>query len=274
VTGPGAPAFVSRIERFARVDSTQRVVRDWLDAGVPEVAVAVADEQSDGRGRSGRTWSAPAGAALLVSAGFRPRWLAPRHAWRIAAIAALAMLDAAEEAAGLREGTLALKWPNDLVADARDGHLVKVAGVLGESVVGATGLDAVVVGIGVNADWAERDFPPGLAASMTSLGVLSGGRPIDREALLDGWLARLEPRTEALRAGRFDAGGWSARQRTTGHRVEVETGGRTIEGEAQGVDPESGALLVAIGPDGTARAVETGEVVRCRIVEPARRRLA
>src|SRR3989304_5647074 len=74
--------FLSRLERFAEVDSTQRVVRGWLDAGLPEVAVAVADVQHAGRGRSGRTWQAPPGAAPLLSVGVRPPPPAARHGRR------------------------------------------------------------------------------------------------------------------------------------------------------------------------------------------------
>ena len=266
--------FLSRLERFSSVDSTQRIVRAWLDGGTPEVAVAVADEQTEGRGRQGRTWSAPSGAALLASAGFRPDSLALAHAWRLAAISALAMLDAAEDVCGLRDGALWLKWPNDIVADGADGRLLKVAGVLGESVLGDGLVASSVIGIGVNADWPPEDFPVELRPSMTSLRELSGGRPIDRDALLDGWLSRLEPRYEALRAGAFDAGGWSIRQRTTGHRVEVDLGDRVVAGQARGVDPETGALLVREpgSPADRPLAISSGDVIRCRVVElPGRR---
>jgi BirA family biotin operon repressor/biotin-[acetyl-CoA-carboxylase] ligase len=264
------PAFVSRLERFASVPSTQPIVRAWLDDGTPEVAVAVADEQTAGKGRLGRTWTAPSGAALLVSAGFRPGDLLARHAWRLAATASLAMLDAAEDVAGLRDGTLGLKWPNDIVADGGDGLLRKVAGVLGEAVLDEDRVVAAVVGIGINGDWPAEHFPADLAPSMTSLRELSGGRPFDRDVLLDAWLARLEPRYEALRLGRFDAGAWSARQRTTGHQVEVDgPAGREVA-DAVGVDPDTGALLVA-GPDGT-QAIDSGDVTRCRVVAlPGRR---
>jgi biotin-(acetyl-CoA carboxylase) ligase len=120
------------------------------------------------------------------------------------------------------------------------------------------------VGIGINGDWAASDFPGDLAPSMTSLRELSGGRPIDRDALLDAWLSRLEPRYEALRAGRFDAGGWSARQRTTGHQVEVDGPTGRIVADAVGVDPETGALLVAGA--GSPTAIDSGDVTRCRVV--------
>ena len=247
------------------VDSTQRVVRDWLEAGVPDVAIAVADVQTAGRGRLDRTWTAPSGAALLCSIGFRPAALAARHAWRLGATVSLAMLDAAEDVAGLRDGRLSLKWPNDLVA-LDDGELHKVAGVLGESVLDADGsVASAIVGIGVNADWPARDFPRALASSMSSLRELAGGRPIDREALLDGFLARLEPRYQALTDDRFDAGAWSARQATTGNDVVVEVGGGrpALVGRASGVDPESGALLLRI--DGRDMSVDAGDVTRCRL---------
>ena len=88
-------AFLARQHRFDLVGSTNEVVRAWLAEGTPEVCLAVADEQAAGRGRAGRTWVAPPGAALLLSLGFRPTWLDPERAWRLAAITALAIADAA-----------------------------------------------------------------------------------------------------------------------------------------------------------------------------------
>lgn len=259
--------FLSRVERFAAVDSTQRVVREWLEGGTPEVCIAVADEQTAGRGRQGRSWQASTGAALLASTGFRPSNLPIHHAWRLAAIAALAMLEAAEEEAGLPGGTLWLKWPNDIVADDPSGELLKLAGVLGESAAEDGLTSTAVIGIGINADWPAATFPTELRTSMTSLRELSGGRSIDRDALLAGSVARLEQRYVNLRAGHFDSAGWSGRQRTTGHEVEVDLGGSRMHGMATGVDPETGALLLR-DENGQAIAIDSGEVVRCRIVEP------
>jgi BirA family biotin operon repressor/biotin-[acetyl-CoA-carboxylase] ligase len=255
---------ISRIERFGTVDSTQRIVRDWIDAGESEVCVAVADEQTAGRGRHGRTWLAPLGAGLLVSAGFRPIDLQPRHAWRVAAVVALAMVDAAGRVGGLRSRTIGLKWPNDVVAAAPDGGLRKLAGVLGESVLEGDRVVGAIVGIGVNVDWAPGSFPPELAGSMTSLRALAG-RPVDRELLLEAWLEGLDARYRALVGGRFDRDGWSERQRTTGSRVEVELGDGRVEGLAVGVDADSGALLVDTGASDGPIAIGSGEVVRCRI---------
>jgi BirA family biotin operon repressor/biotin-[acetyl-CoA-carboxylase] ligase len=256
--------FPARLERFKAVDSTQRIVRDWLDKGADEVAVAVADYQTAGRGRHGREWLAPSGAALLLSVGFRPRRLPARHSWRLPAVVSLAMRDAAEEVAGLKDGTLWLKWPNDIVAERPRVGLVKVAGVLGESAIVDDHVDSAVVGIGINSDWRAIDFPWAIAPAMTSLRELAGRRPIDNEQLLQAFLARLEPRYEALERGQFDVAGWSTNQVTTTRHVGVELPTESIGGIATGIDPETGALLLS-GDDGRSLEVDSGEVVRCRV---------
>jgi BirA family biotin operon repressor/biotin-[acetyl-CoA-carboxylase] ligase len=276
VTAP----FLSRQERFAVVGSTNDVVRDWLAEGTPEVCLAVADEQSSGRGRDGRTWQAPSGAGLLLSLGFRPRWLPPERVWRLPATVSLAMADAAEEAGGLPDGMVRLKWPNDLVIDVGGSESIawrdadtggehqgsdvrKLGGVLGESVGLGTDEPRVVVGIGVNAGWARRDFPPDLAAGMTSLLDASGGRPVDLGTLLDAFLTRLEVRIGLLREDRFDIADWTARQLTTGQLVELHApdGGVQLV-RAVGVDARSGALVVEEA--GGERQVHAGEIRHLR----------
>src|SRR5215207_2646404 len=124
--------LLARQERFAVVGSTNDVVRGWLADGTPEVCLAVADEQTAGRGRDGRTWVAPRGHALLLSLGFRPTWLPPERVWRLAAITSVAMAEAAESLAGVAAGSIRLKWPNDLVVGDGAG-IRKLAGVLGET---------------------------------------------------------------------------------------------------------------------------------------------
>ena len=291
VSAGTSPAF-SRVERYDRIGSTNDVVRDWLAAGVAEICVAVAGEQTAGRGRKGRTWTAPAGAALLCSLGFRPTWLAPDRAWRIAATVALAMADAAEEVAGLPVGAVRLKWPNDLVIEtggpkallvgelsaagaaarlASPLALRKLAGVLGESHGLGSDDPRVVVGIGINGDWAAVDFPPELADTMTSLREASAGRPIDATELLDAFTERVEVRIDALRAGVFDVAGWTERQATTGRLVTLDddaaTGGAPVR--ALGVDARSGALVIETagdtGDEPGERLVHAGEVTRVRL---------
>lgn len=282
-----SPAF-SRVERFDRIGSTNDVVRAWLADGEPEICVAIAGEQTAGRGRHGRTWTAPHGAALLCTLGFRPTYLDPDRAWRVPATVALAMCDAGEEVAGLPVGAIRLKWPNDLVietggprallvgeldAEAAAARLAaplalrKLAGVLGETEGLGTDDPRLVVGIGTNAGWRAADFPPELADTMTSLYEASAGRPIDADTLLEAFLERVEVRTEALREGVFDLGGWADRQATTGRDVVLEGDGLDATPvRALGVDAQTGALVVedADAPGGE-RQVHAGEVTRIRL---------
>jgi BirA family biotin operon repressor/biotin-[acetyl-CoA-carboxylase] ligase len=259
--------FLSRQERFRSVASTNDIVRTWMAEGTPEVCLAVADEQTAGRGRSGRSWVAPSGAALLLSLGFEPAYVEPDRLWRLGATVALAMADAAEEVAGLSTGKLELKWPNDIVVKAADAPagLRKVAGVLGETEGAGTPGVRAVIGIGVNADWPRDTFPAELAPFMTSLREASGGRPIDLDALLDAFLLRLEPRVLALRDGYFDVAGWHARQITTGRtvRVDMPDGTSQVVG-AVGVDGASGALLVE-DSTGVERELLVGEIAHVRL---------
>jgi BirA family transcriptional regulator, biotin operon repressor / biotin---[acetyl-CoA-carboxylase] ligase len=262
---PTVSVFPSRIAWFDRVGSTNDVVAGWLAEGLPEVCIAAADEQTAGRGRNGRTWTAPPGAALLCSAGFRPTWLPPELVWRLAAIVSLAMAEAAESTAGLRSGTIRLKWPNDLVIET--DAVRKVAGVLGETDGLGTPDARAVIGIGVNAGWARPDFPPDIAEAMTSLAEAADGLAIDRRALLDAFIERLGPKFEALRVGEFFAPAWVDRQLTNGRRVRLDLPDGSFETvEAVGVDAESGALLVA-APGGTeaARPVLVGEIRHLRV---------
>ncbi len=258
--------FLARQERFDVVGSTNDVVRGWLADGVPEVCLAVADEQSAGRGREGRTWTAPAGHALLLSLGFRPTWLPPERVWRLAAVTSLAMADAAEEVAALAPGTIRLKWPNDLVVGG-DGGVRKLAGVLGETDGLGTDDPRAVVGIGINADWAPDDFPPDLAGDMTSLRAIADGRRIDAAVLLDSFTATLEAMIEQLRRGAFDEAGWAERQLTNGHLVRLigHDGSEEVV-RALRVDAATGALIV-VDPAGTGaeRSVVSGEIRHLRL---------
>lgn len=259
--------FLARSQRFAVVGSTNDVVRDWLAEGTPEVCLAIADEQTAGRGRHGRSWVAPRGAAVLLSLGFRPTWLDPARAWQLSAVTSLAMAEAAEDMAGLSNGQIRLKWPNDLVVERADG-IRKLAGVLGETDGLGTRDPRVIVGIGLNVDWPAAAFPAELADSMTSLREVAFGRPVDRIALAAGFVERLRVGVQALRGGRFRASDWSGRQVTTGVEVDLSLAdGLEATVRATGVDADSGALIVEDPVTGATRALVVGEVRRVRRTE-------
>ena len=276
---------IHRRERFASVGSTNDVVRGWLAAGEPEICLAVADEQTAGRGRNGRTWTAPPGAGLLLSLGFRPTWLAPDQAWRLAASVSLAMADAAEEVAGLPDRAVRLKWPNDLVIATDDGGRAlgadriadagtpatvrKLGGVLGETEGLGTDDPRVVVGIGLNADWPAAAFPAELRDTMTSLRAASGERPADPVLLLDAFTSRLETRIEALAGGSFDVADWVDRQVTTGHVIELVRPDGTVETVlARGVDGVGGGLRIGAPTDAdpdAERTILVGDIRHVRL---------
>lgn len=276
---------IRRNERFTSVVSTNDVVRSWLAAGEPEICLAMADEQTAGRGRNGRTWTAPSGAGLLLSFGFRPTWLAPDRVWRLAATVSLAMAHASEEVAGLPDRSVRLKWPNDLVmvtdaagraldqegidAAGEAAGVRKLGGVLGETEGLGTSDPRVVIGIGLNADWRADAFPVELAGTMTSLRSASGDVPIDLGRLLDAVTSTLEPRIEALRLGRFDVADWVERQITTGRHIDIVRPDDRVETVlASGVDGVGGGLRIAAPTetDGAAeRVVLVGDVRHVRL---------
>ncbi|MES1239870.1 MAG: biotin--[acetyl-CoA-carboxylase] ligase, partial [Chloroflexota bacterium] len=233
------------------------------------VCLAVADEQTAGRGRNGRTWTAPAGGALLASLGFRPTYLAPAGQWQLAAITSLAMAEAAEDTAGLADGTIRLKWPNGLVVSDPRGGVRKLAGVLGETHGAGTDEPTAVIGIGVNVDWDPAAFPAALAQDMTSLRALAPSRRNITAALLDSFVAGLEPLARALRAGRFPSEAWRNRQLTNGTVVRLERpDGSSETVKAIDVDAASGALVVeSLLGERPLRAVTVGEIRHLRLGE-------
>ena len=248
------------IRRLTTVDSTNRYLLDEARSGAPEGVVVVADHQSAGRGRLGRTWEAPAGSNLLMSVLLRPE-LPDDQRHLASAVVALAAADAVAEVTGSRPG---IKWPNDLLA--ADGR--KLAGVLAESDVSvppAGGRPPVVVGIGINVNWPAResDLGPDLAGSATSLHRVTGAR-VDRTALFEALLEALEPRVADLAhpPGRLrQAADFRARCTTLGTRVRVETAGGWLEGTARDLTSH-GHLEVEV--DGAVRTVVAGDVVHVR----------
>ena len=245
----------------AETGSTNKDLLAEASAGAPEGLVLVADHQTAGRGRLDRTWSAPAGASLLVSVLLRPP-VEPIDAFTVTAAAAVAACQACSEVASVFPG---IKWPNDLVAVAGERFAGrKLAGILAESVIVDGRIDAVVVGMGLNVNW-PAVLPAELADTAVALDHVVG-HPVDREALLvswldhlDGWLDRIgspEGRELLMRAVREHSA-------TLGRRVRVQMPDRTVEATAVGMTV-SGHLLVT--PDGAAETIEVsvGDVVHLR----------
>jgi BirA family biotin operon repressor/biotin-[acetyl-CoA-carboxylase] ligase len=242
------PTITWRIRRFDTIDSTNRVVLDEARAGADEGLVAVADHQLAGRGRRGRSWTAPPGSSLLVSVLLRPR-VAAERAPVVTMATALALAAAVERVAGFAPR---LKWPNDLVVGDR-----KLAGLLAEADVSSDGeLRAVVVGAGCNIEW--ESFPPELADTATACNV-EAGHAVDRQAVLEAFLDDLAARMQEL--GRVPAD-YRARLATLGRSVRVDLGDRVIKGTA--TDDDAAGRLVVTTAGGTTETVTAGDVVHLR----------
>lgn len=236
------PTRFGEVRHLTEVDSTNRYALEEARAGAPTGLVVVADHQTAGRGRLGRTWEAPPGASLLVSVLLRPA-LDPDRRHLVVLAAAVAMA----EAVGARSGVEAtLKWPNDLLAGDR-----KLAGILAE----ASG-DAVVVGIGVNVEW--PGVPPELDGIATACN-LEGGRPMTRDDLLEEFLPRYEHRLADLADARR---AYRERLGTLGRRVRVEQASGPAVGVARDVD-NAGRLLLE-RDDGVIETITAGDVVHLR----------
>jgi BirA family transcriptional regulator, biotin operon repressor / biotin---[acetyl-CoA-carboxylase] ligase len=172
-----------RVYRYAEsCPSTQRLLGEQDEEG----AVAVAEEQSEGRGRLGRSWHAPAGTSVLVSVLLRPP-VDAAHLPELSLVAGGAVAEAISEVTGIEP---AIKFPNDVLIGGR-----KVAGILAESSEGR-----VVLGIGVNANQSDEELPADAGTEPTSL-RLELGEPVDRARLLAAILARLERAYDAWVTG-------------------------------------------------------------------------
>lgn len=243
------------VELHASIGSTSDRARELLDVAGGAGTAVVAELQTSGRGRRGRSWTSPAGRNLMVSVAVRPR-LGAADAWGLGLAAALAARDACRTVAPVD-----LKWPNDLVAG--DGR--KVGGLLIETLLDGDAVTAATVGIGINVNWAVAEMPAEIAGSATSLAELAGG-PVDRGALLAALLDRLDGELIALERGASPLERYRAACRTIGGAVTVDVGSRRIDGVAVAVDDAGG--LVVETPAGR-ETVTSGEVVRVRPAVPA-----
>lgn len=247
------------MQRLAETDSTNRVVLELARAGEPEGAVVVADHQSAGRGRLGRVWQAPPGASLLVTVLLRPT-IAVADAHLVTIAAALAAADACAGVTGVRP---ALKWPNDLVVE-RHGTTRKVAGLLAESLVRSSRVDAIALGMGLNVQW-PADLPEDLATIATALNH-EAGADVDREAVLAAWLDCLADRYARLTSvGGAEAllAAYRVACVSLGRPVRVQLSDETFTGTAVEVTRE-GHLVVEPDAGGGRRIVTAGDVVHLR----------
>ena len=232
------------------VDSTNSYLKREALSGAPDRTAAVAERQTGGRGRMGRTFQSPAGQGVYLSVLLRPK-LEPEALMGVTGMAAVAVCDAVEAAAGVRPG---IKWTNDLVLNGR-----KLCGILTELAIEAeTGLaESLVIGAGVNVRQRDADFGPELARMATSLE--QEGCPVSR------------PKLAAAMIGAFcrlaDSLGGDVTPWVDAYRRDCVTLGKPVrllwtEGQtrAEALDIDGQFGLVVRLPDGAVTTVRTGEV--------------
>jgi BirA family biotin operon repressor/biotin-[acetyl-CoA-carboxylase] ligase len=238
------------LQVLAQVGSTNDVALAARGAGAPDGFAVLADRQTAGRGRLGRTWESAAGVGIYTSVLLRPQAPADR-----APLLTLAAGIAAAETVQAHTGLLPrLKWPNDIQLDGR-----KLGGILVEGTTLEGRLNEAVVGIGLNVNQEAADFPAELRAGAVSLRMVLG-RPVDRVDLVVGLYYSLEHWYRIFRDGEWrsilDRGrAWSA---VLGQPVEVRSSAGRWWGLAWDLD-QDGALIVR-DEGGALRRVVAAEV--------------
>ena len=234
-----------------QIDSTNTEAKRQAMAGAPEGLVVLAEEQTGGRGRLGRSFQSPKGTGLYLSALMRPR-LAPEATTNLTAWVAVAVCDGIESCCGVRPQ---IKWTNDIVL-----HGKKLCGILTELGLESetNSLEYLVTGIGINTNQRREDFAPEIQDMATSL-ALELGRPV-RRAKLAGHVIRALDRM--YRNFPDNKAEYLARYRkdclTTGHPVQLITPSQRREAQAIEIDDQF--RLVVELPDGAREALMAGEV--------------
>jgi BirA family transcriptional regulator, biotin operon repressor / biotin---[acetyl-CoA-carboxylase] ligase len=245
--------FGKRVYHFFKVDSTNRVAMELSQAGEPEGAVVIAEEQTAGRGRSGRIWHSERATGIYATIILRPK-LAPVQAPLLTMMAGLSAHSAVQVQTGL---DVDLKWPNDLLINGK-----KVGGILTEMYAEPNQIRFVVVGIGLNVN--QENFPGELSVIATSLRAESG-RSQSRLELLVRLLREFETDYNRFLAEgpasvieRFSEVSSYAR----GKRVRVTNGKDSFTGITAGVGPEG--LLLVKRDSGQEVTVIAGDVTEAR----------
>ena len=242
------------LELFDDIDSTNDALKRAAKNGAAHGTLYVAESQTRGRGRQGRTWLGERGESILASVLLRiacePRRLPP-----VAIVAGLATRDAVDGSAeggtsrSSMRGSAKIKWPNDVWIDGK-----KVAGILVEAVLAGSRVEAIVVGVGINVH--QRVFPEEIAARATSVALHRDGQP-DRARILADLLAGLDRDVAhvAARGLGLVHARITAADALAGKRITLEDG---TTADALGIELD-GTLRVK-KPDGTITRLSAGEV--------------
>jgi BirA family biotin operon repressor/biotin-[acetyl-CoA-carboxylase] ligase len=242
---------------LASVTSTNDVAGEiGRERDDPEGIVVIADAQTSGRGRLGRTWISPPGVNLYFTVLLKPPFL-PREAPFITLMTAVAVVIALTKYAKVRAE---IKWPNDIHI-----HGKKVGGILVEMKAGKNRIHLLSVGVGLNVNMSLNELPEAVSLASTSLKV-EKGEAVDRIRLLGAILAEMEKAYKILLNGNKGAliNEWIRLNCTLGREVIAKNRERIVAGIAEGIN-ENGELLVRV-PAGGLETLNAGEVTMLKAV--------
>lgn len=230
--------------------STQYIAHDWAQKGAVDGTVIISEEQLEGKGRMARPWASRAEKGIWMSLILKPI-LTPQQAPQITLVAAVAIVRAVEEVTGL---LVDIKWPNDLLINGK-----KVTGILTELQADPDQIKAVILGIGMNVNQSEADFPTELTDIATSLSI-ELGKEVNRAKLVAAMLKQLEYYIDLYVAQGFKPIKllWESYATTIGKPVRAVILQETIEGTAIGITAE-GMLELRL-KDGTLRKIYSGDI--------------
>lgn len=241
--------WADRFHYFSTVDSTNNYLKRQALLGAPHGTVAVADCQTGGKGRLGRSFQSPGGVGIYLSMLLRPD-CPQEQLMHLTCAVGTAMCDALEEAAGVRPG---IKWTNDLVCEKR-----KLSGILVELLNDTRGKLCVIIGIGVNCCQQLTDFPEELRDRAGSLAMVTGRR-IDRPKVAAAMMEALANMDRNLLTGKEAMLEQYRRDCVTlGQKISVVRGDEIRHGTALDIGND-GDLIVRFD-DGHTEAVSSGEV--------------
>jgi BirA family transcriptional regulator, biotin operon repressor / biotin---[acetyl-CoA-carboxylase] ligase len=249
--GLGVVRIGAQLHYFLEIGSTNSHARELAEAGAAEWTVVVAESQSQGRGRLGRRWESPAFKNLYLSILLRPK-LSPAHAAQITLMAAVALADVVDS---YIPGQAAIKWPNDILIGTR-----KLAGILTEVSCDAEQVHYVILGIGINLNFATDAMPEEIRRRATSLLEITG-KPVHRESFLQGLLQGIERCYGELEQAGFTALArrWQSYFAWRGRRVRVESLDQCTIGTAKGIDRDG--ALVLVDDHGVEQRILAGDVI-------------
>ena len=244
---------------FDKVSSTNRIALEMASDGLPGGIAILAETQTRGKGRLGRSWFSPPACNIIFSILLRP-CLPLREYPLFSPATAIGVIDGLDSATSVKAG---IKWPNDIVVGEK-----KLGGILLETGAGGDQA-ALVIGLGVNVNLDQSNFPDELQSSATSLKEILG-QELDRTALVIALFEGISRRVSELQTGSKTAvlQAVSTRCLTLGKKISVKTAQKTFEGWAEGIE-EDGALRIRMG-DQSRRRILIGEITHLREADAAR----